>query len=237
MIELKITAASADELVEKLVHLADGFVAKVNTDSQPASNDDPYGDGNGPVAVVVPSYVENNPYYRRAKEAADVTTETLVDDRGVVWDERFHASTKTKTTAGAWKKRKGADADELAAYENQYLNPPTADEAPEAPSGSAPVMPQTEPAPAPAPAAMPQAEAAPAPAAMPEVEAAPAATPPGPEVMTFASKIISEGKKTPDYLSEVARRCGMSNIGELFNDETKRKAFVEALAEDGFPYQ
>lgn len=198
MFELKITAASADELVEKLAHLTGGFVAKVDTNAEPAPTEDPYGDGNGPVDVVAPTPAQE--------------PEELVDERGVVWDERYHASTKKMTAVGAWKKKKGANADELAAYENQYLNPPTADEAPvEAPVAPAPVMPQTDTAPA-------------------------QDLPSGPEVMTFASKIIQDGTKTPDYLSELAERCGMQNIGALFNDVEKRRLFLAELEKDGFAF-
>lgn len=37
------------------------------------------------------------------------------DSAGVAWDERIHASTKTKNADGKWKKRKGVDETAIAA--------------------------------------------------------------------------------------------------------------------------
>jgi hypothetical protein len=213
MIKLEVTADTPAHLIKQLATLTGGFVAKISDEPEPIesqeSQDDPYGDGNGPVDAVVPE---------------PATTERLLDDRGVVWDERFHASTKKMTTAGAWKKRKGADGDELAAYENQFLNPTVPDS-----ETWAPVTPQTDaapttPPPAPAPV-MPQTEAAPAPSAN---------VPSGPDVMAAASKLIQSGEKTPTYLSELCERAGLKNVGELFNDEAGRVRFIEELNKDGF---
>jgi hypothetical protein len=208
MIKLEVTANTPADLIKQLATLTGGFVAKISDEPEPIesqpSQDDPYGDGNGPVDAVVPE---------------PATTERLLDDRGVVWDERFHASTKKMTTAGAWKKRKGADGDELAAYENQFLNPTVPDS-----ETWAPVTPQTEAAPV-----MPQTEAAPAPTPAPSVD-----VPSGPDVMAAASKLIQSGEKTPAYLSELCERAGLKNVGELFNDEAGRVRFIEELNKDGF---
>lgn len=42
-----------------------------------------------------------------------------LDNSGLPWDERIHASTKTKTQAGAWTKRKGVDDTTSAAIIRQ----------------------------------------------------------------------------------------------------------------------
>ena len=43
------------------------------------------------------------------------------DDRGVVWNAKFHASTKTKKGDGSWTKRKGVSNAEIEAYEKQFI--------------------------------------------------------------------------------------------------------------------
>lgn len=40
-----------------------------------------------------------------------------IDEAGLPWDTRIHASTKTKTAKGLWKKRKGVDADTITDVE------------------------------------------------------------------------------------------------------------------------
>lgn len=42
-----------------------------------------------------------------------------VDAEGIPWDERIHASTKTQTAKGLWKKRRGVDALTIANVENE----------------------------------------------------------------------------------------------------------------------
>jgi len=47
------------------------------------------------------------------------------DSRGIAWNEDFHAATRKVTAAGAWKKRRGADAEKLKAYESAAMAPET----------------------------------------------------------------------------------------------------------------
>lgn len=64
-----------------------------------------------------------------------------VNDKGVPWNEEFHASTKTVNQDGSWKARKGVDKDALKAYEQQFTSQPVA--TPEAVPQTAPAIRQT----------------------------------------------------------------------------------------------
>lgn len=50
-------------------------------------------------------------------DGPDVAPTGALDADGLPWDERIHASTKTLTVRGLWKKRKGADAETIKAVE------------------------------------------------------------------------------------------------------------------------
>lgn len=96
--------------------------------------------------------------------------EQLLDDHGVQWDARYHATTKTKKANGAWKAAKGMDAATKAAaeaYENSFKNAVPVAETPAPPAApSAPVVPS-----APTPPSIPAAPTPPAPVSFEELTA------------------------------------------------------------------
>ena len=110
---------------------------------------------------------------RGAVEIADTSPEGPkptgeTDARGVIWDARFHASTKNTNQDGSWKARRNMTAEEksdAAAYESAFTNPAPAAAEPEPvtddsqipaflqkPAAAAPVVPSA-PTPPAAPAA------------------------------------------------------------------------------------
>ena len=77
------------------------------------------------------------------------TPETVqVDSRGMAWDERIHASTKTCKANGEWKNKRGVDKDLLAQVEAELLgytgNDPESENdtvsIPEVPAATPPVV-------------------------------------------------------------------------------------------------
>jgi hypothetical protein len=82
--------------------------------------------------------------------AALTGTGPEVDAAGTPWDERIHASTKTKTAKGIWTKRKGVD-DATFAKVMKAITATTA--APAAPNAAPPAVTAVPPPPAPAPIA------------------------------------------------------------------------------------
>lgn len=136
----------------------------------------------------------SNPVMPELRDTADddsdegdteATGET--DSTGLPWDERIHASTKTQTAKGVWKKRKGVDDATMQAVENELrargaMPVPLPVGIPVAPAPAPAPMPMTtQPAPMPVLPTLPQADPEPvvaAPAPMPmTVQAAPAPTP------------------------------------------------------------
>ena len=113
---------------------------------------------------------------------AAVTGPAELDAEGLPWDDRIHASTKTKTQAGTWTKKKGVDDTVRDAVVGELR--------------------KTYPAPV---AAAPTAPVAPAaPVTAPVVPAAPVAPPvvavstPYTELLNFIAKNTGEGK----YITE-----------------------------------
>lgn len=70
-----------------------------------------------------------------------------LDADGLPWDERIHASTKTKTAKGVWTKRRGTDDAThdavIAELRQQYPQAASEPAAPAAPAAPAPVAPTT----------------------------------------------------------------------------------------------
>lgn len=108
---------------------------------------------------------------RGAVEVADTSPEGPkptgeTDARGVIWDARFHASTKNTNQDGSWKARRGmsdAEKSDAEAYESAFTDPapaaadPVADDSAipaflQKPAAAAPVVPSA-PTPPAAPAA------------------------------------------------------------------------------------
>lgn len=144
------------------------------------------------------------------------------DKDGIPWDERIHASTKTKTQAGIWTRRRNLDdatfdavTAELRAANTtrtmeaaQALTAPTETSAAEAftPPASVTIPPATVPAP-PAVPTPPAATPAPAPAT--------GEAPTFVEIMKKVTTGQSSGKLTQASLQENLAAVGLKNIGEL----------------------
>lgn len=156
--------------------------------------------------------------------AGDAGSDGELDDRGVAWHPEFHAKTKNKTQAGAWKKRKGADPKKIEEYEKRFLdgnsNPPPADM-------PAFLAPQSTPAPMPAAPAMPT---------MPAATMPPQAEPPKPVsyddmLAAFKSAIDRVSEATVmAQIGEIYAAAGVSDdVNKLGTDETARRVVVERL--------
>ena len=147
------------------------------------------------------------------------------DKDGIPWDERIHASTKTKTQAGIWTRRRNLDdatfdavMAELRAANTartmeaaQALTTPAETSAAEAftPPASVTIPPASVPAPPAAAVPTPPA-ATPAPA--------PANTGEAPSFVEIMKKVTtgqSSGKLTQASLQENLAAVGLKNIGEL----------------------
>jgi hypothetical protein len=93
--------------------------------------------------------------------APEPTTEVSdmdLDINGIPWDERIHASTKTKTVGGAWKNKRGVDKDLVLQITNELKESMGAIPEPETGAVNVPPAPAeattvTPPAPPAAPAA------------------------------------------------------------------------------------
>ena len=87
---------------------------------------------------------------------ATVTTGVDLDVNGLPWDNRIHASTKTKLVTGAWKNKRGVDAEVLTKVEAELRGamsaPETVLQETPTPAPAAPVV-EVPPAPSPEPAA------------------------------------------------------------------------------------
>jgi hypothetical protein len=95
-----------------------------------------------------------------------------LDSAGTPWDERIHASTRTKVSDGTWKKRKGITPALYRTVMDQLMGTPQ--EAPATVATPAP-QPQEAPVPTPAPVQPPTPTPAPAPTPVPTPVPAPAA--------------------------------------------------------------
>lgn len=158
-----------------------------------------------------------------------------LDSTGLPWDERIHASTRTQTAKGVWKKRKGVDEATTAAVENELrardslpvplpvgipVAPPVAAPMPvpapaPAPIPTIPLLPQADapmPAPAtPAPAPIAPPVAAPTPVPMPVTAPAPVAQSESVDMMTLMTKIAAgqtAGTLDADYVNDLVKRVG-----------------------------
>lgn len=132
-----------------------------------------------------------------------------VDARGLPWDERIHASTKTKLTDGTWKAKRGINdpalvkrvEDELrAAMAAQPLPEVTA-----AGFGQAPLPPGVTPA----PFVPPAASSVPAPPAAPSASAAPTTFE---QLMPRVSRAAAAGTLPPTALNETCQAQGLSSV-------------------------
>ena len=148
-----------------------------------------------------------------------------IDANGLPWDERIHASTKTKVVNGSWKRKRGVDDAVIADVEAELrqvmaiqspkpvgtvteqggsTTVPTSDNATaEHPQATAPVAAVPTPQPAPSPAVVP----ATAPVAVPPVEGIATL----PQLMASAT---SNGI-TPEVMQSAVLKFGLTSVALL----------------------
>jgi hypothetical protein len=142
-----------------------------------------------------------------ASPTAPVSGEQLLDDHGVQWDARYHATTKTKKANGGWKAAKGMDdatKAAAAAYEASFKNPTPAAPTP-------PAAPVTE-----EPAEEVVASAAPTPPAAPVAPTAPAipAAPATPAPVSFEELTAGFG----EVIGRIGQDALMAQLGQIYAD-------------------
>lgn len=155
-----------------------------------------------------------------------------VDKRGVPWNAAFHAASKAVTAEGAFRRKRGAAAAAIDAYEAPYI----AANAAAAPVAATPVMPTGEP-PVPASVVIPPQTAglpaaAPAPLPMP---AMPVAEPPVSyeAVVQKFNELLQSGKVVGDQVGALYTEAGFTDPNVLINDESMRRKFWNILAQRG----
>lgn len=155
-----------------------------------------------------------------------------VDKRGVPWNADFHAASKAVTAEGAFRRKRGAAAAAIDAYEAPYI---AANAAAAPATAAAPVMPTGEP-PVPAsvviPAQTPGLPAAAAPLPMP---AMPVAEPPVSyeAVVQKFNELLQSGKVDASQVGALYTEAGFTDPNVLINDESMRRKFWNILAQRG----
>ena len=181
------------------------------------------------------------------QEVINATTEsqpvnTNVDIKGLVWDKRIHAATKTKKANGEWKSRRNLDPAFKAQVEAELLNnasqplavvptPPTSDVVvtPIEPVG---IDEQTK-------AISPVTEAPVMPLGVGAVNAAAATPIPVPVVnqghtldsflINFPlviGQLITDGKITQDYVEQLKSHFGIPADGQIWNASNEQKTSI-----------
>ena len=148
------------------------------------------------------------------------------DANGVVWDARYHASTRNTNQDGSWKALRGMDDATKAAaatYEASFANPAPAEPEPETESDETiPAFLQKPAAPAPAAPALPT---------MPV--AAPVAAPVSFEELSAGFQTVIEKIGTPalmEKLGAIYEAAGVDSAGtSLTTNETQRAQVLAAL--------
>lgn len=138
-----------------------------------------------------------------------------VDNSGLPWDARIHASTKVKNADGSWRNKRGVDPALITTVTAELRQVMAATGAPAvaAPPPPAEAAPITDPAAA--FAAPPPPVAAPAP---PVAEAAPAATAPMaefPRIMKIVTEKQAAGLVTTELVRNIAVQLGLTGVADL----------------------
>lgn len=165
-----------------------------------------------------------------------IPTGSSTDSTGLPWDERIHASTRTQTAKGVWKKRKSVDDATMQAVEAELrgASQPQAS----APAMPAPVaMPMMPVVPTAAPVAMPMSMpvAQPEPEPMPVAIAAAPAGPSFPEFMQVISSLMAGAtpKLTTENLMWLAGQLGLNAVTDLSTQPEKIAEAVSLLRQYG----
>ncbi|ATS92107.1 hypothetical protein HMSP1_62 [Sinorhizobium phage HMSP1-Susan] len=159
-----------------------------------------------------------------------------VDKRGVPWNADFHAASKAVTAEGAFRRKRGAAAAAIDAYEAPYIAA-NAGAAAAPVAAPAPVMPTGEsvppvPASVVIPAQTPGLPAAAAPLPMPTM---PAVQPPVSyeDVVSKFNALLQSGKVDASQVGALYTECGFTDPNVLINDESMRRKFWDILSARG----
>lgn len=159
-----------------------------------------------------------------------------LDADGLPWDERIHASTKTRTVRDLWTKRRGVDAETIKAVEaslragmGQGAPTPLV---PNEPVGMPAMQPMTPQMPAVVPMTMPE----PAPQTMMPIGMPTNATPPvpaGPTFAEFMQKVSDLMMANPPKLTNdnVVWLCGQIGVQTLTDLDQKPDRIPAAIDE------
>lgn len=128
-----------------------------------------------------------------------------LDNRGLPWDGRIHASTRAKLQDGSWRQKRGTDAAYVTQVENELR---AAQGAPAAPVPPAPTVPVAA-VPAPPPTGAPAAPAAPVGGAIGASPSSFAA------LLTAASAAIAAGTLTQAGVLEACQAVGVPTLPAL----------------------
>lgn len=118
MIELKITgdALEVKSEIEKLFNMTSGTVAPVQVGNETEE----------PVSVKIGELVidgkEHTAKFKDDTEAPLAEEVPEFDKRGMPWDERIHASSKSINADGTWRNKRGIDKETLEAVEKELLS-------------------------------------------------------------------------------------------------------------------
>jgi len=185
-----------------------------------------------------------------------------LDARGLRWDERIHAATKTKNKDGTWRNKRGLEEGHIKEIEAQLQSQGPAQVTQSAPAPQIPAAPIAPPViaapvipPAPAPTIAVETPSF-APPVVPTVPATPiaAATAPSYENIpipaqaqkpahtfeTFRANIIkvfvdllSAGKINQEYIERLKTYFGVKEAWDVKDDETKARELFENFVSHG----
>lgn len=117
MIELKITgdALEVKSEIEKLFNMTSGTVAQVQVGNK---TEEPV---NVKIGELIIDGKEHTAKFEGDTEAALAEDVPEFDKRGIPWDERIHASSKSINADGTWRNKRGIDKETLEAVEKELL--------------------------------------------------------------------------------------------------------------------
>lgn len=187
-----------------------------------------FGDGQQtpPAPPVVNAFADISGDVPATNFASNTVIPAAVDSKGLPWDERIHASTKTQNKDGSWKRRKGVEDSLVEQVEAEYKsNTPAAPVAPSINAQSGVPAAPTPPAP-PAPPA-------------PPVATAPVEQPPFQKFLQTINNLFATQTIDSVYMAELPAKIGeafkenLTSITDIMNRPEMVEWAFEKLRVDG----
>lgn len=149
-----------------------------------------------------------------------------LDVRGLPWDKRIHAKTRTKNKDGSWKNLRGVDKDLLSQIEAELASttrtqqpvqvaapPPVFQEAPtQTELPSVPELPLAAPI-------APAAPVLPVPAAIPVPQSGHTLETFKDQMIIVIANLVEEGKLTQEYVNQLKGHFGVDDLWALSDDQ------------------